>query len=265
VRARGLLAACGPGLLVAATLVPSLRPLAAVGAGAGWLALWAGSRPEAIAWAAVLPVAIGLTWPWVLGSDAPLGELACTSPVSVIVLRRVVLAAVVLGIIALLAVAHGSGVLELGLRRPSAPEAVVAVGGGLVVVVGGLLIGPAIAAPFFGPLDFPVPSAALLPAVVFGLANGVTEEVAYRGAMQGWIGRLAPVWVAIGFQGLVFGLVHAGPEVTALLPVHVGLLAAVGIAAGIVRWRVGSLWIPAGIHVGADVALYVGLACRAAA
>jgi membrane protease YdiL (CAAX protease family) len=264
VRSRAL-AAVGPAVLVAAALVPWLRPGGAVVLAAGWLVLWRTGRPEAIAWAAVLPVGVMLAWPWVLGSDVPLGEVACTSPVSVIVLRRVAMAGVVLGIVAALAVAHRSGVVELGLRRPSVAEAAVAIAGCLVLVVGGLAIGPAIAAPFFGPLDFPVPTAALLPAIVFGVANGVTEEVAYRGAMQGWTGRLAPVWVAIAFQGLVFGVVHAGPEVTALLPLHVGLLAAVGIAAGVVRWRVGSLWIPAGIHVGADVALYVGLACRAAA
>ena len=131
-----------------------------------------------------------------------------------------------------------------------------------MLVVGGLVIGPAIVAPFFGQLAFPVPPAALVPAIVFGLANGITEEVAYRGAMQGWLGRLAPVWVAIGFQGLVFGVVHAGPEVLTLLPVHIALLATAGIAAGVIRWRTGTLWIPAGIHVGADIALYVGLACR---
>ena len=61
----------------------------------------------------------------------------------------------------------------------------------------------------------------------------------------------------------MFGIVHAGPEVVTLRPLHVALLSGVGIAAGIARWRLGSLWIPIGIHVGADIALYVGLACRA--
>jgi membrane protease YdiL (CAAX protease family) len=138
----------------------------------------------------------------------------------------------------------------------------VALAGCLVLAVAGLWIGPAVARPFFGTLEFPVPLAALVPAVLFGVANGVLEEVAYRGAMQAWLGRLAPIGVAIGFQALVFGIVHAGPEVTALLPVHVALLTGVGVAAGVIRWRLGSLWVPIGIHVGADVALYVGLACR---
>ena len=69
---------------------------------------------------------------------------------------------------------------------------------------------------------------------------------------------------AIALQGLAFGIVHAGPEVLALLPVHIALMGAVGVAGGIVRARTGSLWLPIGAHVGADIALYVGLACRAA-
>jgi membrane protease YdiL (CAAX protease family) len=260
-----LLAAAGLAVIVSSAIVPPLRPVAALVLGIGCVALWRSARPEAIAWAAVLPVALGLALPWILGPDAPLGDPACTNPVSIIVLRRIVLAGVVLGAVAALAVAHGSRIAELGLGRPSRPEAAIAAAGCVALVVGGLVIGPAIAAPFFGQLAFPVPVAALLPAIVFGVVNGVTEEVAYRGAMQGWLGRLAPVWVAIGFQGLVFGMIHAGPEVVTLLPVHIALLATAGIAAGVVRWRTGTLWIPAAIHVGADVALYVGLACRAPA
>lgn len=68
----------------------------------------------------------------------------------------------------------------------------------------------------------------------------------------------------MAFQGLVFGIVHAGPEVVGLLPLHIALLTAVGIAGGVVRQRTGSLAIPVGIHIGADIALYAGLACRAA-
>jgi membrane protease YdiL (CAAX protease family) len=41
------------------------------------------------------------------------------------------------------------------------------------------------------------------------------------------------------------------------------MLTAVGLAGGLARRWFGSLWVPAGIHVGADIALYVGLACRA--
>jgi membrane protease YdiL (CAAX protease family) len=251
--------------MLAGALVPAARPAAAVAIVAGWVALWVLRHPASIAWAAVLPLAVTLVWPWVLGLDAPLGDPACRDVLSVIALRRLIVAAVGLGLVAGLAAAHGSGTQELGLRRPTAFEAAAAGAGCVALVIAGLVVGPAVARPFFGELDFPVPPQALVPAVLFGVANGVLEEVLYRGAMQAWLARVAPLWLAIGFQGLVFGVVHAGPEVLALLPVHIALLTAVGVGGGLVRWKLGSLWIPIGIHVGADIALYVGLACRAAA
>ncbi len=260
-----LLAAAGPAILLACALVPDLRAVAAVATIVGWVLLRASRSPAAIAWAAVLPLAVILTWPWVLGADAPIGDPACRDPFSVIAIRRVLVAVVGLALVGALAVAHRSDAGELGLARPRRWEAAAATAGCAVLVVAGLFIGPLIARPFFGELDFPVPPAALVPAVLFGIANGMLEEVLYRGAMQAWLGRLAPPWLAIGFQGLIFGIVHAGPEVQALLPVHILLLGSVGVAGGLARWRFGSLWIPIGIHVGADIALYVGLACRAAA
>jgi len=257
-------AGAGPGLILLAALVPSLRPAVAVVVVGAWLLLRWRSSPAAIAWAAVLPVAVLLTAPWVLGGDAPMGEAGCTDPLSVIALRRVVAAAVVLGMAALVATAHAASARELGFRRPSRLELAVGAGGYTAIAVGGLYLGPWIAGPFFGDLSYPVPPGALVPALAFGIANGVLEEVGYRGILQGLLSRIAPISVAIGFQGLLFGIVHAGPDVVALLPVHVALLGMVGVAAGVIRWRTGSLAIPIALHVGADVALYVGLACRAA-
>lgn len=255
--------AAGPVLLLVAALVPGLRPPVALLLALGWIGLRAARRPEAITWAAVLPVGLSLAWPWLLGADVPLGEAGCVDPLSEIALRRAAAAGAVLAVVVLLARAHGSGAHELGLERTGPGQLVVAAGGLACLVLAGLFIGPLIARPFFGPLEFPVPPAALVPAVLFGVANGVLEETAYRGAMQAWLRRVVPAPVAIGFQGVVFGIVHAGPEVLALLPVHVALLSAVGIGGGWVRRRTGSLAIPIGIHVGADIALYVGLACRA--
>lgn len=260
-----LMAVLGPGLLLVGALVPDLRPGVALAVVAGWSLLALSRRPGAIAWAAVLPLAVVLTWPWVLGADVPIGDPACRDVLSAIAMRRMAVAGVGLAIVGLLAVVYRSGLRELGLAQPGRGEAVVAVGGCLALVVSGLVIGPAIAQPFFGQLDYPVPLAALVPAILFGVANGVLEEVLYRGALQAWLARLAPIGWAITFQGLVFGIVHAGPEVLALLPVHIALLTGVGVAAGLVRWRLGSLWIPIALHVGADIALYIGLACRAAA
>jgi len=260
-----LVAAAGPALLMAGALVPALRPAVAIAIVSGWILLRAARRPGSIAWAAVLPLAVILVWPWVLGPDAPIGDPACRDPLSPIVVRRVVVAIVGLSLVGALAVVHGSSLDELGLAPPRRVEAIVAIVGCVALAGTGLFVGPLVARPFFGALDYPVPPAALLPAVLFGIVNGVLEEVVYRGAMQAWLGRLAPLALAIAFQGLAFGIVHAGPEVQAFLPVHIALLTAVGVAAGLARWRFGSLWIPIGIHVGADIALYVGLACRAAA
>jgi membrane protease YdiL (CAAX protease family) len=259
-----LAAALGPGLLLAGAMLPALRPPVALLVVLGWLLLRLARRRAAIAWAAVLPVAVVLVWPWVLGPDVAVGDPACRDPLSAIASHRVLVAAAGLALVAGLAAVHASGPAELGLRRPGRLEAGVALGAGVLLVAAGLFVGPAVARPFFGELDFPVPLEALLPAAAFGLANGGLEELLYRGAMQAWLARLAPVGVAIAVQGLAFGIAHVGPEVVDLVPVHVALLTSVGVTAGLARWRFGSLWIPIGIHVGADVALYVGLACRAA-
>ena len=258
------LVATGPAVLLAAALLPPLRPAGAAALAVGWLLLRRAHRPEAIAWAAVLPIGLVLPWPDLLGADVPLGEAGCVDPLSAIAVRRVAVGLFGLALVAVLAQANGSSARELGLRRPGGPEAVAALACAVAVAAGGLWIGPWLAQPFFGRLDFPTPPAALVPAVAFGLANGVLEEVGYRGAMQAWLARAMPLRWAIALQGLAFGIVHAGPEVLALLPAHIALMGALGVAGGVVRARTGSLWLPIGAHVGADIALYVGLACRAA-
>jgi membrane protease YdiL (CAAX protease family) len=259
------LAVAGPLLLLLVAIEPSLRPLGAVVVVPAWIVLRVARRPSAIAWAAVLPVVVVLAWPWLVGADVPIGDPACRDPFSAIALRRLAVAIGGAALVATMAVAHHGTRRELGLGTPGRLEAVAAIGGGALLVVAGLWIGPLVARPFFGELDFPVPLAALVPALVFGVANGLLEELLYRGALQAWLGRIVPIGVAIVFQGVVFGIVHIGPEVAHLVPVHATLMIGVGIAAGLARWRFGTLWIPAGIHVGADVALYIGLACRAPA
>lgn len=249
-------------LVILAAIVPELRIPIAVVTAASWGVLRAGKRSEAIAWAAVLPVALVLPWPILLGSDVPLGEAGCIDAGSPIVLRRIAIAGVGLLAVALLARLQRSSRAELGLVTPGPRGAAGALGGCVAIAAVGLYVGPWLAGPFFGRLDFPVPPAALLPAVIFGIANGVLEEVQYRGAMQAWLGRVLPWQAAVAAQGLVFGIVHAGPDVIALLPVHIALMSTAGIGAGLVRRWTGSLWVPIGIHVGADIALYVGLACR---
>lgn len=61
--------------------------------------------------------------------------------------------------------------------------------------------------------------------VLLSLAAAVSEELVYRGVLQGALHRLHP-WFAVGIQGLVFGLAHAGYGTFAhvLLPMGFGLL-----------------------------------------
>lgn len=262
--AHGLATFAGPAVLLAGALVPEWRPATAVLALLGWALLRGLRRPAALAWAATIPVSVLLAWPRLLGADGPLGPDGCSEPLSIVALRRVLVALAVLAIVASLARIHGSSTVELGIRRPRGWELPLATGGLIALAVGGLVVGPWIADPFFGRLEFARPLAALLPAVAFGVANGTVEEVAYRGALQGWLCRAARPWLGVIVQAVIFGIVHVGPEVTSFVPVHASLLALVGLAAGLlVRWR-GSLAIPIGIHIGADIALYYGLACRPA-
>jgi membrane protease YdiL (CAAX protease family) len=254
----------GPALLLVGALAPELRPAVAALVVAGWAGLVLLRRPAALGWAAVLPLAVSLTWPWFLGADHPFGPTGCAEPFSLIALRRIAVLLVVLALVAVLAAVHGSSTFDLGIRRFRRWEMPVAIAGLLSLAIGGLVIGPSIAEPFFGQLEFALPLAAIVPAVAFGVANGTLEEVAYRGAFQGWLGRVTGPWVAIPAQALIFGIVHVGPEVTAWVPLHALLLGSVGLLAGLLVRRTGSLAIPIGIHIGADIALYYGLACRVA-
>jgi len=97
---------------------------------------------------------------------------------------------------------------------------------------------------------------------VFAIANGVMEEVAYRGALQAWTARVTGPIVAIAGQAIVFGLAHTGPDfLGSPIPVVAAMVTG-GLVAGFIVRRTGSLAIPIAIHVGLDIPLYYGNACR---
>ena len=257
------LALAAVALVLVAAGVPAARlPVAALLVG-GCAVLLAVRQPGSVAWASCVPVALALAWPGLAGRDLPLGP-ACADPASPILLRRLGEAVLVLGSVTVLVVVLRRAPGELGIARPGRRAAVAA----LALIAGGaiasLVAGPIVARPFFGDLAFEVPVAAFAPALAFAVANGVLEEVAYRGVLRTWLGEMIGVRRAILVQGLAFGLAHAGTDVTALLPVHVTLLSLAGIVAGIIAARMRSLWLVIAIHVGADIALYYGLACRVA-
>jgi membrane protease YdiL (CAAX protease family) len=249
-------------VLVVGGTIEVLRPVGVVVLLIGLVAVGRPLRPATLAWAAALPVGIELAWPIILGRDGALGAL-CADPLTEIVVRRIVQAGLILAVVVLLSRWLGQGPSTLGLTRPDSRAAGAAVAAGLIVSVGGLYLGPALATPLFGRVGFVAPVATIVPALAFAVANGMLEEITYRGVLMRWLGRLVGIWPALVVQGVVFGLAHAGPEILpAMLPVHITIMAACGIALGLVTLRTGSLTLAIGVHIGADVALYYGLACR---
>jgi membrane protease YdiL (CAAX protease family) len=250
-------------LLVTAAVVGPLRPPLLAALAIGWVVVrWLAPR-RAIAWTATLPVAAILAWASIYGRDVPLGAAACSNPLSTIALSRILEAGTVLTIVVVMASILRVRPADIGLLGADHGILAAAVGIGVLAAIGGLVIGPILAAPFFGEVSFAVPAAAIIPALIFGVTNSVMEEVAYRGWLQSHLRPLVGAGGAIVLQGLVFGMAHAGPEVTGPLALHVAQMSAAGIVAGVFAQRFGLLPVIA-VHTGADVALYFGLACSAA-
>ena len=84
----------------------------------------------------------------------------------------------------------------------------------------------------------------VLPSVAFAIAIAVSEEVAWRGAMQGWLAKTLGPWIAVLLQAGVYGFAWGVLLGSPLL----------GVLAG-----------AAGMVLGAtvNVPFFVFLACRA--
>jgi uncharacterized protein len=91
--------------------------------------------------------------------------------------------------------------------------------------------------------------AALLVAV---LVAPVCEEVFFRGFAFPGFATSMPVWAALIASALVFGVAHA--DLGSLAP-----LVVIGLVAGLMRWRTGSLWPGIAFHAlnNAVAAVYV--------
>jgi hypothetical protein len=125
-----------------------------------------------------------------------------------------------------------------------------------------LVVGPFLARPFFGEVDYDVTMVgALVPALLFAVANGTMEELAYRGALLGWSARVMGIGPAIVGQAVVFGLAHSGSDVIGYgVPLSVALGVG-GLIAGVVAVRTRSLLLPIAIHIGLDIPIYYAFAC----
>ena len=257
------------GLLILAAAVPAARPLVLVVLIVGVAVPTRRGGPVRWAWAAPIPVAVNLCWGLLSAPLAdPLGA-DCTDLGSPPAVWRAIEAALALGSLALLAYVLRARRSDLGLRWPVRAVVRLAAVGALILGPIGLLLGALLARPFFGDfeLDLSRPGF-LLPALVFALANGVMEELSYRGALLGWTSRatrtsrVTGTWLAVIGQAIVFGLALGGADVGGSPIVLMLALGVGGLLAGVITLRTRSLLVPIAWHVALDLPLYVYLACR---
>jgi membrane protease YdiL (CAAX protease family) len=213
-------------------------------------------------WAAGIPVAISLAWgTWPAPVAAPDGS-DCADVASPIAVWRLAEAIVVLAVVAILATQLKATRTSLALRMPARSVVRWSILGFLVAGPVALLIGPILARPFFGDVGYDIAVVgAIVPALVFAVANGSMEEIAYRGALLGWSARVVGVWPAVIGQAVVFGLAHSGSDVVGYGVPLMLALAVGGLVAGVITVRTRSLLLPMAIHIGLDIPLYYAFAC----
>jgi membrane protease YdiL (CAAX protease family) len=250
-------------LVLVAAGVRETRLAVLVALAAGTVVAIRRDAPVRWAWAAPLPVALSLVFGLIVPPAADPGGANCGDPISPPALWRVVEGVLVLGSVVLLGVLLRAEPAGLWLRRPSGRGLGLGAAGFALFGVFGLLVGPALARPFFGSfgLDTSDPWA-LLPALVFALSNAIMEEIAYRGVLLGWSARVIGLGPALALQAIVFGIAHAGPDVNGSPLVLVVAFTGGGLIAGLIAIRTRSLFLPIAIHVALDLPIYVYLACR---
>ena len=252
------------GLLILAAALPATRPFVVAILIAGLAFTLRLGHPFRWAWAAPIPVTVVLCW-GLLSSPlaAPTGA-DCASLASPPAVWRATEATLALMSLVLLAVVLRADRADLALRSPAPSVRWLAVVGAVILGPIGLLLGPALARPFFGEIGLDLSQPGFIaPALVFAVANGVMEELAYRGALLGWTARVTGPRVALVGQAIVFGLAHAGPDVDGSPIVLMLALGLGGLLAGVIRLRTRSLLLPIAWHVALDLPLYVYLACPA--
>jgi len=248
-------------LLAVAAAFPDVRLAVLVILGTGTAIAINRGAPVRWAWAGSVAVALSLSWStWPAPLSAADGT-DCTNPASPIATWRALEALIVLAALTALAVALKASRGSLSLRWPARRWVRWAVVGFVVSGPVALLLGPAFARPFFGDVGYELAAGALVPALLFAVANGVMEEVIYRGALLGWSARVMGLAPAVVGQAVVFGLAHSGSDVIGLQIPLMLALGVGGLLAGVIAVRTRSLLIPIAVHVGLDLPIYFALAC----
>jgi len=249
-------------LLALAAAFPILRLPVLLALVAGTAVGIARDAPVRWGWAAAVPVAVSLAWGFWPAPLAAADGSDCTNPMSPVASWRALEAIVVLATLGVLAATLHAPRSSLFLHWPARAVVRWSIVGFLVVGPLALVLGPILAKPFFGQIDYSVTAlGAIAPALVFAVANGSMEELAYRGALLGWSARVMGVWPAIVGQAVVFGLAHSGAGVAGnglVLSLALGLG---GLIAGIIAVRTRSLLLPMAIHIGLDIPIYYAFAC----
>lgn len=250
-------------IVVAAAALPVLAPVV-LAVLVGGVAVAAGrGAPVRWAWAAPIPVAAALSWNLVAASAAGPGGRDCTALTSPPAAWGLAGAVLVLAIVAALATALRSPMRDLALRRPSKDVVQLAVIGGALLAPVGVLAAGLLAGPLTGSFSVDIGDLRFLaPALIYAIAGGVMEEVAYRGALLHWAGRVIGIWPALVVQAVVYGLAHGGTDATGTPVILITILGAGGFVAGLVAIRTRSLLVPIVWHVALNVGLYAWLACR---
>jgi membrane protease YdiL (CAAX protease family) len=246
-------------LLVGAVALPTLAGVFLVVL-TGGVAVAVGRRvPVAWSWAAMVPATVIATLRAFGPAATAWEEATCTLSSSPAVVWAVAEAVLVVAATATLAMVLHAKAGDLAIRKPpqyalrwAALGAAAILGGGLVAIL--LLAGPVFAAPAVDPggLGF------LLPASIFAVAVAVSEELAWRGALQGWLGRTVGPWVAALAQAGVYGIAWG---VALGSPLGGVLAAAAGLLLGSIVVRTRSLVVPIAWHIAFNVPFYAYIAC----
>lgn len=252
------------GLLIVAAAVPIARPPVLIALIAGFAVAMRRNAPVKWTWAAPIPIAVSLCWALL---PAPLADPFggdCTNLDSPPAVWRAAEALLALTSLAVLGAVLHARPSDFGLRWPARPVVQVAAVGALFLGPIGLVVGALLARPFFGTFELDLSRPGFLaPALIFAVANGVMEELTYRGALLGWTSRVTGTWLAVAGQAVVFGLAHGGADVGGSPIVLMVGLGVGGFLAGVIALRTRSLLVPIAWHVALDLPLYVYLACRA--
>ena len=258
-------------LLFVAVAFPSFAgPMLVLLAGG---AVVAAGRRVAVAWswaAAVPPAAIATLRAFGPASLA-WQDASCTDVASPPVLWALGEVALVVASVAVLAMLLSAKPADTGLRMLPKYARSWALAGFAAILVGGLAIvllaWPVVArlgsgdSLVYAPTVDPQGLGFVVPAIVFAVAIAVSEELAWRGALQGWLARSIGPWPAVlaqaGLYGVAWGVLLGSP----LLGV---LAAAAGAVLGATVARTRSIGVALAWHVAFNVPFYLVIACQAA-